>query len=122
MTACLPVAQCQEHSLAMQDKPSHFSAEYGAWFSDALIVAAYPTRPPYPESVIQLLNSLCVDTPRTVLDIGCGPGDLARRLAPLVERVDAVDMSAGMIEQGHCLPGGDAGNLCWINSTVEAAT
>ena len=105
----------------MLPKPSHFSAEYGAWFKDADIVAAYPTRPPYPESVIRLLVTLCVDAPRTVLDVGCGPGDLARRLAPLVDRVDAVDFSAGMIEQGQRLPGGKAVNLRWILGAAEHA-
>ena len=82
----------------MQPKPSHYSADYAAWFQDPLVIAAYPARPPYPEQVFELLASLVLDAPRAVLDVGCGPGDLARRLAPLVERVDAVDIAAGMLE------------------------
>jgi ubiquinone/menaquinone biosynthesis C-methylase UbiE len=35
---------------------------------------------------------------RRVLDVGCGAGALAVRLAGRVERVDAIDVSAGMIE------------------------
>ena len=100
-------------------KPSHLSGAYGAWFKDPLIVAAYPARPAYPAAVIQVIADLVVDTPRIVLDVGCGPGDLARRLAPLVERVDAVDFSPGMLELGRQLAGGDASNLRWIHGSVE---
>jgi SAM-dependent methyltransferase len=105
----------------MMPKPTHLSAEYGAWFKDPLVVAAYPSRPPYPAAVIQALRALAVDAPRAVLDVGCGTGDLARRLAPLVERVDAVDFSAGMIARGRRLAGGDAPNLRWIEASVEDA-
>ena len=41
-----------------------------------------------------------------VLDAGCGPGDLARPLAPLVGRVDAVDLSPRMIAEGRSREGG----------------
>jgi SAM-dependent methyltransferase len=106
----------------MQPKPSHLSGEYAAWFKDELVVAAYPLRPPYPEEVLSVLRALVVDEPRVILDVGCGPGDLARRLAPHVDRLDAVDFSAGMIEQGRHLPGGDAPNLQWMHSAVEDAS
>ncbi|MBV9278962.1 MAG: class I SAM-dependent methyltransferase, partial [Chloroflexi bacterium] len=52
--------------------------------------------------------------PRVVLDAGCGTGDVARPLAPLVDRVDAVDISAGMIERGRRLPGGENPAITWI--------
>ncbi|MBV9544223.1 MAG: class I SAM-dependent methyltransferase [Chloroflexi bacterium] len=65
------------------------------------------------------LGELATDQPRRVLDIGCGTGDIARRLAPLVEQVDAVDFSAGMIEAGRQLPGGAASNVRWIIGAVE---
>jgi predicted TPR repeat methyltransferase len=78
-------------------KPSHLSGTYGAWFKDPLLAAAYPARPPYPDGVIQLLTELIVDTPRAVLDVGCGTGELARRLSSSVDRVDAVDFSATML-------------------------
>jgi hypothetical protein len=74
----------------MTPKPGQFDSEYGTWFQDPLVVAAYPKRPPYPAQTIELFAGLIVDEPRVVLDVGCGPGDLGRRLAPLVERVDAV--------------------------------
>jgi len=42
-------------------------------------------------------------------------------MAQRVERVDAVDWSRGMIENGMGLPGGDRPNLRWICSRVEDA-
>jgi ubiquinone/menaquinone biosynthesis C-methylase UbiE len=67
------------------------------------LVSAYPARPAYPSAVIALLADLVHDTPRVVLDIGCGTGELARRLALLVDRVDAVDFSSGMLVWGYRL-------------------
>ena len=104
----------------MRSKPAHLGPQYAAQFEDAAIVAAYPTRPPYPAEVFERLRSLLV-APAVALDVGCGTGDIARRLAPLVERVDAVDISAGMIAAGQRLPGGDAPNLRWLPGAMEDA-
>jgi len=35
------------------------------------------------------------------LDVGCGVGELARRLAPHVRRTEAIDLSAGMIDEAR---------------------
>jgi SAM-dependent methyltransferase len=105
----------------MESKPELFSSHYGEWFRDPLVVEAYPARPPYPRAVFEHLAALAVDRPRTVLDAGSGPGDIARGLAPLVDHVDAVDASAGMIEAGRTAIGGDAPNLRWILSRIEDA-
>jgi len=102
-------------------KPELFSSEYGTWFQDPLVVAAYPARPPYPPALVEHLVGLIADDPRAVLDVGCGPGDLARPLAPHVERLDALDASAGMLAAGRAAEGGDAPNLRWIHSRVEEA-
>ena len=67
---------------AAQPKPSHLSGDYGAWFKDPLLVAAYPSRPAYPAALIDHLTALIAGEPRVVLDVGCGTGELARRLAP----------------------------------------
>ncbi len=45
----------------------------------------------------------------------------SRGLAPLVDRVDAVDRSRTMIASGQRCSGGDAGNLRWIHAPIEAA-
>jgi SAM-dependent methyltransferase len=100
-------------------KPAHLSGEYGAWFKDPLLAAAYPARPPYPDGVIRLLAELIRDKPSVVLDVGCGTGELARRLSPSVERVDAVDFSEAMLQLARRLPAGDAENIRWTLGAVE---
>ncbi len=105
----------------MRPKPSHLGPEYGAQFADPDVATAYDQRPPYPDEVFAILTDLLPDAPRTVLDAGCGSGDLARPLAALVARVDAVDPSAAMLARGRARPGGDAANLRWFQSTIEAA-
>ncbi|MBF6589461.1 MAG: methyltransferase domain-containing protein [Ktedonobacterales bacterium] len=105
----------------MHPKPTHLGAEFAAQFQDASIVRAYPHRPPYPAAVFAFLVGLLPQASRAVLDLGCGTGDLARPLAPLVARVDAVDISAGMLEAARALPGGDQPNLTWIAGSAEAA-
>jgi SAM-dependent methyltransferase len=104
----------------MQPKPAHLELRYAAQFQDAAIVAAYSMRAPYPVEVFERLRGLLV-APAVALDVGCGTGDIARRLAPLVERVDAVDVSAGMIAAGQRFPGGDAPNLRWLLGAMEEA-
>ena len=112
----------------VRPKPSHHSAAYGAWFQDPLIVEVYDRRPPYPEGVVRRLVALAEGVGEggaaggAVLDLGAGTGDLARRLAPRVGRVDAVDMSVGMMEKGKGLPGGDRANLRWILSAAETVS
>ncbi len=110
------------------EAPGHTDTDYGGWFQDELIVEVYDRRPPYPEELIRLLadlagpTDLAGDAPhRAVLDIGCGTGELARRLAPLVDRVDAVDRSAAMLARGRELPGGDSPKLRWSQGTAEDA-
>jgi SAM-dependent methyltransferase len=102
-------------------KPELYSSHYGTWFQDPLVVEAYPARPPYPSAVFEHLVGLIRDTPANLLDVGSGPGDIARRLAPLVARVDAVDASAAMLDVGRASAGGDAPNLRWIHSRLEDA-
>jgi SAM-dependent methyltransferase len=108
-------------SMQPKPKPKHLGPEYAAQFQDAAVVAAYPTRPPYPAEVFAILAGLLTAEPRVVLDVGCGTGDVARRLAPLVARVDALDVSERMVARGKTLPGGDAPNLRWIVGRAEDA-
>ncbi|MFC5268626.1 methyltransferase domain-containing protein [Kribbella qitaiheensis] len=88
----------------------------GATFRHEGVAAAYRYRSPYPEDVFDRLEELIVDEPRVVLDIGAGEGAIARPLAARVERVDAVDISAAMVDAGRRRPGGDQPN-CTGTST-----
>ncbi len=67
-----------------------------------------------------MLTGLIRDSPENVLDAGCGTGPIARPLAPRVERVDAVDISEAMIEEGKRMLG-DHPNLRWIVGGMEDA-
>jgi SAM-dependent methyltransferase len=101
----------------MEPKPKGWSEQYGAVFRDRSVVDAYHLRPPHPEETFDVLARLA--SGGAVLDVGCGPGDLARPLARRVERVDAVDPSEAMLERGRTLPGGNAPNLRWLLGRVE---
>jgi ubiquinone/menaquinone biosynthesis C-methylase UbiE len=106
----------------MNPKPSHLGLKYAEQFKDLSLVEVYHYRRPYPDEAINKLVALVTDEPRTILDVGCGTGDLARRLVNQVDRVDAVDFSAPMIEKGRMLPGGDHPRLNWIYGRVEEIT
>ncbi|MDQ3704568.1 MAG: class I SAM-dependent methyltransferase [Chloroflexota bacterium] len=60
-------------------------------------------------------------SPKNVLDAGCGTGPIARPLAARVDRVDAVDISKAMIEEGKRMAAGDHPNLRWIVGGMEDA-
>jgi trans-aconitate methyltransferase len=67
-------------------KPAGWAPEYAQAFHDEAVARVYRLRPPYPDDLFSTLTGLIVDQPRTVLDLGCGPGDLARRLGTPVKR------------------------------------
>jgi SAM-dependent methyltransferase len=90
-----------------------------AEFDHPDVVAAYSYRPEPPVQTFDILGGLITAEPRVVLDIGCGTGFLARPLVARVDRLDAIDMSPAMIEEGKRLPGGDDPRLRWIVGRVE---
>ena len=95
--------------------------ELAAAFTYAGVAEAYQHRPPYPPDVFDTLEGLITDEPRVVLDLGAGEGALARTLAPRVDRVDALDVSAAMVEAGRRRPGGGHPHLRWIVGPAESA-
>ncbi len=103
-----------------EPKPRGWGRRYAEWFDDASVVESYRFRPEYQAELFTFLASLAGDA-GAVLDAGCGPGDIARPLAPLVARVDAVDLSPRMIAAGRRCAGGDAANLTWLTGAVEDA-
>ncbi len=92
----------------------------GASFETAQVVDLYHLRPPYPGALFQaILNAS--PARGALLDIGCGPGKMARPLAPSFAHVTAVDPSVQMLELGRGLPGGDAPNIVWVHGLAEDA-
>jgi SAM-dependent methyltransferase len=85
------------------------------------VAAAYRHRPPYPVRVFDLLETLIIDEPRNVLDIGAGEGALARPLSARVDRLDALEISPEMVGAGRKRPGGNRPNLTWIVGPAETA-
>jgi SAM-dependent methyltransferase len=107
----------------MGDRAKQWSAEYASVFQDRSVVAAYRYRPAYPPETFAFLSNLIPAnaTPRKVLDAGCGTGFVARPLAPLVDHVDAVDISEAMIAMAQRLPGGERATIRWIAAPIETA-
>lgn len=100
-------------------KPPHLRPDYAERFKDPEVAVAYRSRPPYPPETFQILAGLPRGGEGRVLDVGCGTGAIARRIAPLVGPVDAVDFSSAMIETAKALPGGDRAGITWIVGKVE---
>jgi SAM-dependent methyltransferase len=107
----------------MRPQQRQFASQHASVFGDASVVAAYQHRPPYPRETFEILLGLLDPQAslRTVLDAGCGPGIIARELAHAVDRVDAVDVAAPMLDAGRNLPGGAHPNLRWILGGLETA-
>jgi SAM-dependent methyltransferase len=87
-------------SEAHRAKPRHLDAEYAAQFQDEEVAAAYRLRPPYPPETFVILDSLLGSRPRIVLELGAGTGDMTVGLAPLVDRLIAVEPSSPMLRRG----------------------
>jgi len=103
----------------MLPKPDFLGSRVASAFQDPSVVRAYQYRPTYPAEVFDLLAKLIIDSPRHALDAGCGTGLLARHLIEKVDRVDAVDISEWMIEQGKQLLQGDHPRLNWLVGRME---
>jgi trans-aconitate methyltransferase len=88
-------------------------------FQEPGVIARYHLRLPYPQETFDFLLSLITSTPRVVLDVGTGTGELARQLVEHVDRVDAVDCSAAMLEKGRTLPQGMHPHLHWMCGRIE---
>jgi SAM-dependent methyltransferase len=104
-------------------KPKQWDREYASVFQDPSVVAAYGYRPAHPPETFAFLAGLIPPTApsRTVLDAGCGTGFIARFLAPYVDRVEAIDISRGMIAAGQALPGGADPRIVWSVGSLETA-
>lgn len=105
----------------MSQQPKQFSVEHASMFQDASVVAAYPYRVPYPAETFTKLAGL-IDhsvTPCRLLDAGCGTGQMTAGLLPYADAIDAVDISAAMIEAGRQMPYGANPKLTWIVGGID---
>ena len=95
---------------AKVDRPYQGSAAYYARY-----------RPPYPAGLVTLLkDAFQLDGSGRLLDLGCGPGPVAIRLAHLFERVVAMDPEPDMLAEG-AVQASRAGvtNIEWVRGRSE---
>ena len=100
-------------------RPRQYWDDYASRFKNRSLADAYEHRPPYPDETYDIIRFLLGESPGRVLDVGCGPGKIARILVEHVESVDAVDFSEEMIRVGKSLANGDHPRLTWIQGRVE---
>lgn len=100
-------------------RPRQFWDDHASLFKNRSLAEAYRLRPPYPDELYRILVGLLADQNARVLDVGCGPGKIARALVNQVGHVDAVDFSREMVRVGKSLANGNHPNLRWIHGRVE---
>ena len=100
-------------------RPRQFWDDHASLFKNRSLAEAYELRPPYPNELYEILVGLLGNENSRVLDVGCGPGKIARILIDRVGHVDAVDFSLEMVRVGKSLANGNHPNLRWIHGRVE---
>ncbi len=82
-------------------------------------------RPGYPDKVFEILRDyFSLNGSQKVLDLGCGTGQIALKIAPLVNEILAVDPQDGMLQEGISLSDKSGiGNVRWHkgDSTIMAS-
>jgi SAM-dependent methyltransferase len=89
----------------------------GVLFDDLDVARCYAHRAPYAPALYEFLLTLVLGRNRA-LDLGCGPGKIARDLAPHFKTVEALDPAAPMIAIGRELSQGIS-NIQWICAAAE---
>lgn len=104
-----------------QPRPAHLTAHNAAAFQIQGVVDRYHLRTPYTRELAPFLLGLMRPAHGRVLELGCGTGEITRALAPHVERIDAIDISAPMLARARTMPGGDHVAIRWIEAATEEA-
>lgn len=93
----------------------------GVSFENADVAAAYAHRPDYADGIYRKLVDV---SPRhtKLLDLGCGTGKVARRLAGHFQSVTGIDPSAEMLRVAATQPSRGTRNITWIHGLAEDAS
>ena len=89
-----------------------------AIFAEDDVASCYYARPAYAPALYDFLLARVAGRGRA-LDLGCGPGKVARVLADHFAEVVALDPSAAMIAAGKASDAGRHANIVWINERAE---
>ena len=100
-------------------RPRQFWGDHASLFKNRSLAESYSFSPPYPNEMYEILVGLLGEESAKVLDVGCGPGKIARALVNQVGNIDAVDFSREMVRVGKSLANGNHPNLRWIHGRVE---
>lgn len=98
------------YELELPDRPYEGSAAYYARY-----------RPAYPPTLVTILrDTFHLDGSGRLLDLGCGPGPVAIRLAPLFEQVVGLDREPDMLAEGANQANlAGASNIDWVLGSSE---
>lgn len=90
----------------------------GQSFKEQDVAEYYRYRPDYP---VELFEKLYALSPRhhSALDLGCGPGKVARRIGKDFGSVTAVDASASMLSIARRLQVKEDTNISWVCGLAE---
>ena len=105
--------------MTSRPRPAHLTSENAAAFQLTGVVADYHLRTPYPAALGGFLRDLMMPSGGTAIDLGCGTGELARIIARYAKRVDAVDVSAPMLERARAMTTAESNPIRWIHSRSE---
>ena len=86
-------------------------------YTDPRLAACYDAANP-PEAFYAHYLALAGETPKTILDMGCGTGRLAVALAERGHRVTGADPSAGMMRVARSRPGAE--RVRWVDSDSKS--
>jgi len=103
----------------MKEKPKGLSRKYGDQFSDQCIVDVYRSRPAIPCPLFSRLQELMPSANKTLLDLGCGTGEVAIPMSSCTASVDAVDPSSAMIARARLIAHEESATLNLHNCYAE---
>jgi len=90
-------------------------------FEEVEVAEHYRFRPAYPEPLMARLVEISPGR-SALLDLGCGTGEITRRISRLFESTLAIDASQAMLEQAQTIAGDHLAGVSWQHARAEDAS